>query len=118
MNKILVVDDEPLMCEIFSEILKRKGYDVLTAHDGQEALDLLKDEQVNLLLSDVIMPNVDGFELAAKVTELYPEIKIQLVSGYSETNNDHLVPPELYQQILAKPVEAAQLLMRVERLLN
>ena len=67
---ILIVDDEPMICELFSEFLQGSNYRVLTAENGKEALELLKDEVVDLLLTDIIMPDIDGFQLASKVAEL------------------------------------------------
>lgn len=118
VETILVVDDEPLMRDIFSEILRDSNYRVLTAGNGKEALKLLRIEAVDLLLTDIIMPEIDGYELAAKVAERYPHIKIQLMSGFSENGHEHLVPPELIQQLITKPVDLSLLLDRVSELLN
>ena len=118
VETILVVDDEPLMCDIFSEILRDSNYRVLTAGNGKEALELLRVETIDLLLTDIIMPEIDGFELAAKVAERYPHIKIQLMSGFSENGNEHLVSPKLLQQLLTKPVDLSLLLERVSKLLH
>jgi len=118
VETILVVDDEPLMCDIFSEILRDSNYRVLTAGNGKEALELLLVETVDLLLTDIIMPEIDGFELAAKVAECYPHIKVQLMSGFSENGNEQLVSPELLQQLITKPVDLSLLLERVSKLLH
>lgn len=115
---ILVVDDEPLICDMFSDILRGSDYRVLTAENGKKALALLKTEKVDLLLTDIIMPELDGFELAAEVAERYPHIKVQLVSGFCKSGNEHLVPPELIKQLIAKPVELNTLLERVSELLH
>lgn len=115
---ILVVDDEPLMREIFSDILRDSNYQVFTAENGKEALELLKAEAVDLLLTDIIMPEMDGYRLAAKVAELYPHIKVQLMSGYSENGNQNLVPPELVQELISKPVDLSILLARISNLLH
>jgi CheY-like chemotaxis protein len=118
LKTILLVDDESLILELFLDILQESDYRVLTANNGIEALQVLQTEVVDLLLSDIVMPGLDGFELAARVAELYPQMQIQLISGYSETGNHHLVPAELLQGIISKPVAADLLLNRLNQMLG
>jgi len=106
------------MCELFSEILQDEGYQTFCANGAQAALECLKEEAIDLLLSDIKMPEMDGFQLAAKVAESYPHIKIQLMSAYSSTGHENLVSPELHQQMLSKPVDPNKLLLRIKQLLN
>ncbi len=65
--KILVVDDEPTIRELAEELLTSAGYSVLTARDGEEALRLVCDEHPDLILLDVIMPKVNGFEVVREI---------------------------------------------------
>jgi PAS domain S-box-containing protein len=81
---ILVVDDEDALCNLTNEILVKHGYKVLCASSGEKALEILETETVDLLFSDVIMPGMDGYELASRVNEGYPDIKIQMASGFSD----------------------------------
>ena len=106
------------MCELLSEIIRDEGYSTLSASGGPEALKLLEKERVDLLLSDIKMPEMDGFELAQKVAERYPHIKIQLMSAYSETGNHNLIPDELCKQLLSKPIDPNKLLLCIQKLLN
>ncbi|MCW8982642.1 MAG: response regulator [Gammaproteobacteria bacterium] len=117
-DTILIVDDEPLMRDIFSEILSDCSYRILTAGNGLEALEVLKREAVDLLLSDVIMPEVDGYELAAQVCQLYPKTKVQLISGFSDNGNQKLVPAEIHEQLMPKPIDPNALIERINSLLN
>lgn len=117
---ILAVDDEPSMLGLTYDILTMQGYNVLTADSGQQALRILKTEPVDLLLSDVIMPDMDGYELAVKVHEKYPEIKIQLVSGFSDNRHTQQVSIEAetwYREMLYKPYEIKSLLKRLREIL-
>ena len=66
-TKILIADDEPNILISLEFLMKREGYEVLLAHDGQEALDLLRREHPRLLLLDVMMPNKTGFEVCQEV---------------------------------------------------
>ena len=116
-DTILVVDDEDALLLLNEDILTAAGYNVLVANGAEQALKMLKDKRVDLILSDVIMPEVNGYQLAAEVKKLYPEVKIQMVSGYSEDHNKNVASNKLYQQRLHKPVDADTLLHRViERL--
>lgn len=115
---ILVVDDEPALRELTLEILTPQGYRVLTAGDGEDALNLLASESVDLMVSDVIMPGMNGFELASKVQQDYPAVKIQMVSGFSDSRNEMLEDNHLYQQMLSKPFDSQSLLKRIRELLD
>ena len=115
---ILIVDDEPMLCDIFSEVLCGNHHRVLTATNGKEALKILKREPVDLLITDVMMPEVDGYQLAAQVRELYPNTIVQLMSGFNENGNQHLVPGELIRRLLSKPVDLTMLINRVSELLH
>ncbi|MCX8124001.1 MAG: response regulator [Spirochaetes bacterium] len=87
---VLVVDDEESIRNILSRYLSLKGYAVITASDGNQAIELLHSHPVDLVLTDLIMPNVNGRELLQKMAELFPEIPKIVLSGYG-TNEDMLV---------------------------
>ncbi len=115
---VLIVDDEPALVTLTSNILTLHGYHILTANDGEQALAVLENESVDLLLSDIIMPNMDGYQLAAQVKQLYPGIKIQLVSGFSDNLHHDLVDESLHQHILKKPFTSQTLLKQIRALLD
>lgn len=115
---ILVVDDEVTMLNLAYDVLHLHGYHVLTANDGEEALEIIKTENVNLLITDVIMPNMDGYELAGIVQEYYPRIKIQMVSGFSDGRHENMTEDSLYRNMLNKPYESRKLLRRLRLLLD
>jgi PAS domain S-box-containing protein len=115
-EKILIVDDEPALREITQEILTMAGYEVLIADTGDAALNILANETIDLLLSDIIMPKMSGYDLAKIVSEKYPDIKIQLASGYS--SEQPLQQEPLHSPILRKPFRSAELLNTVAALLN
>jgi len=115
---ILVVDDEPALVELAKEILSAQGYHVLTATDGKQALEVLKKENVDLVLSDVIMPNMDGYQLAEQIQKNYPQIKIQMASGFADGRHDHVINNSLHQNLLHKPYTSNTLLTYVRSLLD
>jgi DNA-binding response OmpR family regulator len=121
-QKILFVDDEEQIRRLLSSFLTRRGYLVKTAVDGQEALDMLKSETPDLVITDVNMPNVDGVELTRRL-RAHPHLnhlpiimlsaKVQtdeILAGYAE-GADEYVPKPIEMRILAAKVES--LLRRV-----
>ncbi len=115
---ILVVDDEYTLLELTCEILIQQGYRVLSAEGAEQALEILEMESVDVLLSDVIMPDMDGYELASIVLKKYPEVKIQLVSGFSEGHNIEGIDKKLSKEVLQKPCNSQDLLTRIQSLLQ
>jgi len=116
-ENILVVDDEAAICELSKNLLSSKGYNVLVADSGQAALKILESNDIDLLLSDVIMPNMDGYKLAAKVRKKYPQIKIQLVSGFDDDRKRTAEDQLLYKYLLHKPYTASSLFATVRKCL-
>src|SRR5262245_32251409 len=83
--RILVVDDEESIREFFEIMLKREGYEVVTASNGREALEKLKKAKVDLILSDIQMPEMSGLELLAAVKELDPELVVIMITAFGST---------------------------------
>ncbi|MFC7518829.1 PAS domain S-box protein [Herbaspirillum sp. GCM10030257] len=83
-DKVLVVDDEPDVLEMATALFRTIGYEVFTANNGQTALEILeRSKDISVLFSDVMMPSMTGIELAKRVRQLRPDMKILLASGYA-----------------------------------
>ena len=67
---ILIVDDEPVLRDLASELLGEQGYKIISAKGARQVLNILEDESIDLLFSDVIMPEIDGYQLAATILEI------------------------------------------------
>ena len=117
-ENILVVDDEVSICELSKNLLISKGYNVFVAYSGKEALEVLSKNDIALVLSDVIMPNMDGYKLSARIREAYPHIKIQLVSGFDDDRKRTKEDEILAQRLLHKPYRANDLLSVIRKLLD
>ena len=115
---ILVVDDEPALLKLAQQILRQKGYNAICAENGDQALYLLDHEPVDLVITDVIMPEMNGYKLAALAREKYPDIKIQMVSGYSEEIDKLIIDSDLHENMLQKPYNAHVLLKTVRKVLD
>jgi len=86
--------------------------------DNEQALTVFAEHKIDLLLSDIILPSMDGCQLAAQVKQRYLQVKIQLASGFSDVRNPDLVDDELRADQLEKPYRLAELLRRVRQLLD
>ena len=115
---ILVVDDEQALLGLSFEILNQSGYSVICAQSAKQALSILETEPIDLLISDVIMPEMDGYQLAKLVQKKYPHVKIQLSSGFSESKHHGTADEILRQNLLDKPFNSKALLQRVRTLLD
>ena len=115
-ESILIVDDEPALRELTREILEMHGYQVFIADGGQQALQILTSETIDLILCDIIMPGMNGFELANIVRDKYPDVKIQMISGYSD---DYFISDDnrqLHEDRLQKPCSKNMLLNRLRKI--
>ena len=81
LKSVLVVNDEPFIRRILSRMVAREGYSVAEASDGQDALNHLKKEPVDFVISDLEMPKMDGRQLLTRVKELYPDTKVLFVTA-------------------------------------
>ena len=95
-GNILIVDDEVALAELTAEILINAGHKVDIVHNASSALDAIKSKKFDVMISDVIMPGLNGFELAERVRRDHPEIKIIIVSGY----NDRLNSTETHHNLI------------------
>ena len=115
---ILVVDDEPSLVELAQDILSNQGYHVLTANDGVQALLVLEKEKVDLVFSDIIMPNFDGYQLYEHVKINHPHVKILMASGFTDNRHKQHKDDTIEDLLIQKPYTSNTLLGRVRSLLN
>jgi signal transduction histidine kinase/ActR/RegA family two-component response regulator len=111
--RVLVVDDEVAVREVLRDLLRGEGYSVVDAADGRSGLALCETEPIDLVLSDVSMPGMSGWEVAEACHTRFPHVPVGLITGWG----DSLDPAELARHgvrfILAKPFEAGEVLHRV-----
>jgi CheY-like chemotaxis protein len=120
METILVVEDEEMLLELLETILIGSGYTVLTAKDGQEALELYmsRDGKIDLILSDMGLPRLGGWEMFQKIHKMNPSMKAILASGYLD--------PKLRKELIEagavdfvqKPYEPDIILARIREALD
>ncbi|NTU77452.1 MAG: response regulator [Alphaproteobacteria bacterium] len=103
MIRILVAEDNPAVREFVERSLQTLGAKVVGAADGQRALDVLAREAFDVLVTDIVMPNVDGIALALKAVRLYPDLRIVMISGYAQERMRAHNLEALVHRIIAKP---------------
>lgn len=112
---ILIVDDEQMMRDLLSRILVRDGYSVLTATNGEEALEILGSKRVDLIISDMKMPKLSGFDLLKQVKKDFPNVGVIMMTAYGDT---YTVKDALLlgaDEYLTKPFKSFEVSLVVER---
>ena len=117
ISRILLAEDDDSMRGFLVRALKKAGYDVIAYPNGEEAFERLKSEPFTLLLTDIVMPKMDGIELARRASELDPDLKIMFITGFAAValNADSAAPK--HAKVLSKPVHLRDLVNEVQKLL-
>lgn len=118
MARILVAEDDESTRKLMCAVLARAGFDAVGARDGAEALDVLDREQIDLLITDVMMPGVDGFELTRELRDARFDLPILMVTAKNlpkDRRQGFIVGTDDY---LVKPVDAQEMVLRVRALLR
>ncbi len=117
-NKILLAEDDNDMRRFLVKALENAGYQVAHYDNGLSAYDRLREEPFELLLTDIVMPEMDGIELARRATELDPEIKVMFITGFAAValNPDSKAPKDA--KVLSKPFHLKDLVNEVSKLLK
>jgi CheY-like chemotaxis protein len=118
--RILLVDDEEPIREFVSRALQLSGRDVqvTVATDGLEALEALAAGPYDLLITDIVMPGLDGIELALKVAKDYPDVTIVLMTGYTTERQRAYGLDHLIHKVVSKPFSLKQIRAAVEEALR
>jgi two-component system, cell cycle response regulator CpdR len=117
MHKIILAEDDNDMRRFLVRALENAGYEVVSYDNGRSAYDRLREEPFELLLTDIVMPEMDGIELARKATELDPDMKVMFITGFAAValNPDNLAPKDA--KVLSKPFHLRDLVTEVQKLL-
>ena len=116
--KILLAEDDNDMRRFLVKALQNAGYDVTSYDNGLSAYNRLREEPFELLLTDIVMPEMDGIELARRATELDPEIKVMFITGFAAVALNSATAAPKDARILSKPFHLRDLVNEVERLLK
>ena len=117
MNKIMIVDDDAHIRELAGLFLKREGFDILEASDGVEALEKLEEIKADLVIVDIMMPKMDGWELCRQVKASY-DVPVLMLTARGETSQKLKGFQLGTDDYLVKPFEPLELVARVKALLK
>jgi two-component system, cell cycle response regulator CpdR len=117
MPKILLAEDDVDMRRFLVKALQNAGFEVTSYDNGLSAYQRLREEPYELLLTDIVMPEMDGIELARRAAELDPDIKIMFITGFAAValNSDSSAPR--HAKVLSKPIHLRELVNEVQKML-
>ncbi len=117
MRRILLAEDDDSMRGFLERALARAGYEVASFANGEDAYERLQQEPFTLLLTDIVMPRMDGIELARRASEIDPELKIMFITGFAAVILNCDVEAAKEAHVLSKPFHLKDLVNQVEQLL-
>ena len=104
LRKVLVVDDDPVISKSFNRVLAGKGYIVVSAENGQEALNKVAKEEYDAVFTDIRMPGMDGIEVAEQLRAKQPWIPVVIITGYGSPDNEARAEAAGVKGFLHKPL--------------
>jgi len=116
-KRILLAEDDESMRTFLERALAKAGYEVIGFANGKDAYDRLRREPFALLLTDIVMPQMDGIELARLASELNPKLKIMFITGFAAVTLNTSSPPPKDARVLSKPFHLKDLVREIDRLL-
>ncbi len=118
LHKVLVVDDDPVVAKSFDRVLSGKGYAVITASNGQEALSKLDAEKYDLVFTDIKMPGMSGLEMAEQLKLRQPWLPVVIVTGYGSPDNEARAQAAGVSSFLRKPLSPEMIESSAEKALS
>ena len=115
---ILLVDDDPSILEILTDLMAIFGHDYVTARDGVEAIEKLKHNSFHIVITDMMMPNMDGMELLKHINANYPNIKVIVITGYDRTFTYTEVIRAGASDFVSKPFNTDELEAKINRIVR
>jgi two-component system cell cycle response regulator CpdR len=118
MARILLAEDDDNMRVFLARALERAGHQVVAAGDGNEALELATSGDFELLLADVVMPGLDGIELARRASVILPELRVMFITGFAAVALNQPGFARRQPKVLAKPFHLRQLVLEIDKMLG
>lgn len=115
---ILVVDDEELMRYLVVSYLSKLGHSCLTAVDGVDALDKIKKNKIDAVITDIRLPNMDGMTLTQEISRQYPGLPIMIMTAFDEEYSEGTVISAGAREFLKKPFTLDEFAVRLNKMIN
>jgi CheY-like chemotaxis protein len=116
--RILVVDDDENVREVLADLLLLEGHEVLLAEDGEKALLIFEQEKPDLIITDLGMPGISGWEVSQKVKSMRPSIKVIVISGWGATLEKDQIERNFVDQVLPKPFHLEQVKITIAQVMS
>jgi DNA-binding response OmpR family regulator len=113
---ILIVEDDAIVRNFLAVLLRAQGHEVMESRDGTEALALLNDRHFGLVITDLVMPKLDGFHLVDQIRSRWPQTPILLISAYLSQDAGKIILGDV-AEFMHKPIDPLALIATVQRLL-
>jgi DNA-binding NtrC family response regulator len=115
---ILVVDDEELLRNLIAFFLSKLGHSCVTAIDGVDALDKIKGNKIDAVVTDIKMPNMDGITLTSKISMQYPELPVMIMTAFEEGGTAGLAITVGARDFIKKPFSLNEFSVRLHKMIN
>jgi len=115
---ILIAEDDKAVREFVSRALRQDGHEIVAVGDGQQALTALRDRPFDMLLADIVMPQMDGIALALKAAKDYPDLPVLLMTGYAAERQRAHNLDALIHDVISKPFTLKDICAAVRRALD
>ena len=112
---ILVVDDDLMVRGVLEQLLARKGYAIKGVSSGREALDFIKNNPVDLVVTDIVMPEMSGFELLQVIKKSFPEVGVIMMTGYGDACSVKEALSLGADEYITKPFKGQEVSLIIER---
>jgi two-component system cell cycle response regulator CpdR len=117
MTRILLAEDDDSLRGFLTRALEKAGYQVRSCPDGETAIEALEDGPYDLLLTDIVMPGVDGIEVAREAAQRTPSVRIMFITGFAAVALSAGSRAPQGAKILSKPVHLREIVSEVERMI-
>lgn len=115
---ILVVDDEELVRNLVVTFLSKLGHSCLTAVDGVDALDKMKENKIDVVITDIKMPNMDGIALTSEILTQYPDLPIMVMTAFEQEHSAGIAISAGAREFIKKPFSLDEFAIRLHKMIN
>src|SRR4030042_6041059 len=118
LYKVLIVDDEEPMRKLIATFLSQKGHQCVTANNGLEALEKVMEAKFDALITDIVMPEMDGIALTKEFSKHYQNLPVMIMTGHTEEYSAEIAIASGAREFINKPFSVSEFLIRFEKMMR